>query len=49
MTWGGLDTYENFVMNAYLWLLVGIFFRLPELAHRDGPDGPTRSSLAESL
>jgi hypothetical protein len=32
MTWGGLDLYENFVMNAYFWLLLGVFFRLPFLA-----------------
>ena len=34
MTWGGLDLYENFVLNAYLWLLLGVFFRLPLLASR---------------
>ena len=31
LTWGGIDPYENFVNNAYLWLLVGILFRLPGL------------------
>lgn len=31
-TWAGLDTYQNYVVNAYVWLLVGILFRLPELA-----------------
>jgi hypothetical protein len=30
-TYGGLAPYQNFVSNAYLWLLVGILFRLPEL------------------
>ena len=30
-TYGGLAPYQNFVNNAYLWLLVGILFRLPEL------------------
>jgi hypothetical protein len=30
-TWGGLASYQNFVLNAFLWLLVGILFRLPEL------------------
>lgn len=29
MTWGGLSLYQNFVNNAYLWLLIGILFRLP--------------------
>jgi hypothetical protein len=31
-TYGSLSTYQNFVMNAYLWLLIGILFRLPDLA-----------------
>jgi hypothetical protein len=30
-TYGGLAPYQNFVSNAYLWLLVGILFRLPEI------------------
>jgi len=28
----GIAAYQNFVNNAYLWLLVGILFRLPTLA-----------------
>jgi hypothetical protein len=28
----GMQSYQNFVNNAYLWLLVGILFRLPKLA-----------------
>lgn len=28
----GIQTYEDFVMNAYLSLLLGILFRLPMLA-----------------
>jgi hypothetical protein len=31
LTYEGLVAYENYVSNAYLWLLVGILFRLPEL------------------
>jgi hypothetical protein len=31
MTYGGLAVYQNYVCNAYLWLLVGILFRLPDL------------------
>jgi hypothetical protein len=31
ITYGGLSTYQNFVCNAYLWLLIGILFRLPDL------------------
>lgn len=33
-TYGGLAPYQNYVFNAYLWLLVGILFRLPELARQ---------------
>jgi hypothetical protein len=28
----GMQTYQNFVNNAYFWLLVGVLFRLPKLA-----------------
>jgi len=31
MTFGGLSAYQNYINNAYLWLLVGILFRLPEI------------------
>ena len=31
MAYLGLDVYENFVNNAFLWILVGILFRLPEI------------------
>jgi hypothetical protein len=42
LTFQGLGTYQNYVSNAYLWLLVGIFYRLPELlAHSQ-----TRSILS---
>jgi hypothetical protein len=32
MTFTGMQSYEDFVLNAYLWLLLGILFRLPTLA-----------------
>jgi len=35
MTFTGMESYEDFVMNAYLWLLLGILFRLPTLAASD--------------
>jgi hypothetical protein len=31
-TYGSLTSYQNYVLNAYLWLLIGILFRLPDLA-----------------
>jgi len=30
-TFGGIMAYEDFLLNAYLWLLLGILFRLPHL------------------
>jgi hypothetical protein len=30
-TYTALDAYQNFVTNIYLWLLLGILFRLPDL------------------
>ena len=30
-TFGSLNTYQDYVMNATLWLFVGILYRLPEL------------------
>ncbi len=31
LTWSGLSIYQNYVNNAYLWILVGVLFRLPDL------------------
>jgi hypothetical protein len=31
LTYVGLSPYQNYICNAYLWLLVGILFRLPAL------------------
>ena len=28
---GGIQSYEDFVLNAYFWLLLGVLFRLPHL------------------
>lgn len=32
MTFASLNSYQDFILNAYLWLLLGILFRLPDLA-----------------
>jgi hypothetical protein len=32
LTFGSLASYQNYVGNAYFWLLIGILFRLPDLA-----------------
>jgi hypothetical protein len=31
-TFGGMQPYEDFLLNAYFWLLLGVLFRLPTLA-----------------
>jgi hypothetical protein len=30
-TYGGMSAYQNFICNMYLWILVGILFKLPTL------------------
>ena len=32
ITYGGMQGYQDYVMNAYLWLLLGVLFRLPTVA-----------------
>lgn len=34
LTWGGLSVFQNYINNAYLWILVGVLFRLPDLPQR---------------
>lgn len=33
-TWGGLDAYENYTCNIFLWLLIGVLFALPDIARK---------------
>jgi len=32
ITFSGMQAYQDFVLNAYFWLLLGVLFRLPTLA-----------------
>jgi hypothetical protein len=32
ITFNGMQPYEDFVLNAYFWLLLGVLFRLPTIA-----------------
>ncbi len=32
LTFMAISNYENYVMNAYFWILIGVLFRLPHLA-----------------
>jgi hypothetical protein len=43
-TYGGLSPYQNYVCNAYLWLMVGILFRLPDVLA--APQAPVTSARA---
>lgn len=33
----GIQSYQNFVNNAYLWLLIGVLYRLPKLSQMPQP------------
>jgi hypothetical protein len=48
-TYNGLNTYENFVMNAYLWLMLGVLYRLPtlQLSAQTGSNSPSASRLGQ--
>jgi hypothetical protein len=39
-TYGGMQGYQDFMLNAYLWLLIGTLFRLPALVARDNNSVP---------
>ncbi len=48
MTFASLVAYEDFVLNAYFWLMLGLLFRLPtvplsaEFANTPAPAAGTR-------
>jgi hypothetical protein len=44
-TFGGMQPYEDFLLNAYLWLLLGMLFRLPSLV----PSAQFGHSLSSNL
>ncbi len=46
LTYGGIAAFQNFVMNAYLWLLLGILHRLPDLAAPYLAPSPLAGSVA---
>ena len=45
-TYGGMPPYEDFLLNAYFWLLLGILFRLPSLvpSAQFAPTAPSAES-----
>jgi hypothetical protein len=41
-TFGGMAAYEDFLLNAYFWLLLGVLFRIPSIAlSAQSADGAT--------
>jgi len=46
MTFGGIQAFQNFVFNAYFWLLVGVLFRLPDLVNQNPGDLQVTSARA---
>jgi hypothetical protein len=44
LTYVGLSPYQNYICNAYLWLLVGMLFRLPDLLENSGDSAPVLSA-----
>jgi hypothetical protein len=46
-TYGGLPPYQNYVMNAYFWVLIGVLFRLPHLARL--PFGGSSQAMEPTL
>jgi hypothetical protein len=51
LTFNGIAPYQDFVLNAFLWLLLGILFRLPtmaltpELTASSSPDNQPRGRM----
>jgi hypothetical protein len=45
VTFGGIQAYEDFLLNAYLWLLLGLLFRLPTVPLSAQPAVAARSQL----
>jgi hypothetical protein len=44
-TYAGLAPYQNYVDNAYLWLLLGVLFRLPDLLATTPSMAPSRTAV----
>jgi len=48
-TFYGLNTYQNYLTNAYLWLTIGILYRLPGLLSEEQARQDAALSLAQQL
>jgi hypothetical protein len=47
MTFVSINPYQDFIMNAYMWLLLGVLFRLPSISLT--PDQGVGSGIPERL
>src|SRR5580700_5599436 len=43
-SYNGRASYQDYIMNAYLWLWIGVLFRLPHLARNQQPSSRTVQS-----
>ncbi len=43
-----IQCYQNFVYNAYLWVMIGVLFRLPALVARQ-PDAPSAGGVRDRV
>ena len=39
LTYVGLSTYQDYIVTAFLWILIGVLFRLPQLLKPSFPSG----------
>jgi O-antigen ligase len=49
MTFTGIQAYQDFVLNCYLWLLIGILFRLPSLELSAQADAASKAYSARTI
>jgi hypothetical protein len=49
MTFVAMQAYQDFVLNCYLWLLIGILFRLPSLGLSAQADAASKAYSANTI
>jgi hypothetical protein len=48
MSYIGFISYQDYIMNVYLWILLGILFRLPEIAQKSAQSPVVAGAALES-
>jgi hypothetical protein len=46
LTYGSLASYQNYISNVYLWLLIGVLFKLPSLLANSPSPSPAAPRVA---